>query len=159
MTMHDNGDKTSDAPGETRFDDVLEPERKSKLKQRLLASAGQSMTVVRGSDQDWERVLPGIYTRVLHCDEAAGVQTALWRMDAGAKIPAHPHEHDEECFVLEGCLEHRQERYHAGDYMIAPAGTRHATISSPDGALMLIRGDIISWKDRLMLRTALALGR
>lgn len=157
--MQDNGDKTTRARTEAETDGMFDPERKARMKRRLLATAGQSMTVVRDRDRDWEKVLPGVFVRILHTDEAAGVQTALWRLDAGARIPAHPHEHDEECFVLEGCLEHRQERYCAGDYMMAPAGSRHATITSPEGALMLIRGEVISWKDRLLLRTALALGR
>lgn len=156
---HGNDEKTSNAPVEAGSDSMLDPERKSRLKRRLLATAGQSMTVVRGHDRGWERVLPGVYIQVLNSDEKTGVQTALWRMEPGARIPAHPHEHDEECYLLEGCLEHRHERYHAGDYMMAPAGTRHATITSPDGAVMLIRGETISWKDRLMMRTALALGR
>ena len=157
--MQDNGDKTTMVRTEAEIDEILDPERRASMKRKLLAKAGRSMTVVRDCDQDWERVLPGVFLRILHTDKKGGVQTALWRMEAGSRIPAHPHEQDEECFLLEGCLEHQQERYQAGDYMMAPAGTRHATITSPDGALMLIRGELISWKDRLMLRTALALGR
>ncbi len=157
--MPDNGNKTTMFDTEVDTDGILDPESKARMKRQLLAKAGRSMTVVREQDQDWERVLPGVFIRILHTDEEAGMQTALWRMEAGSRIPAHPHEHDEECFLLEGCLEHQHERYQAGDYMMAPAGTRHATISSPDGALMLIRGELISWKDRLLLRTALALGR
>jgi anti-sigma factor ChrR (cupin superfamily) len=138
---------------------TLSTERREAMRERLLERAGRDMTVSRAERQQWRAFLPGIRVKLLHCDEAAGVQTALWRMAPGARIPAHPHDHDEECYILEGALEHRGERFVAGDYMVAHAGSRHSQITAPEGATMLIRGEMVRWHERLLLRVALAMGR
>lgn len=137
----------------------LESTRKARMRQRLLDRASNQMTVARANEQRWRKFLPGVAVKVLHVDAGKGVQMALWKMDPGAHIPAHPHGEDEECYVLEGNVEHRGERFQAGDYMLAPAGSRHGRIHSPDGVIMLIRGEALSWSDRLLLRTAMAMGR
>lgn len=137
----------------------LDSDKRQSMRERLLERAGREMAVTRACDKAWRPFLPGVRLKVLNSDENAGVQTALWRLDPGARIPAHPHDHDEECYVLEGTLEHRGEHFEAGDYMMAPAGSRHSQISAPDGALMLIRGERVRWHERLLLRAALALGR
>ena len=151
----------SDQFDDVRLDDGgdLDAQRKARMRDRLIERAGQEMSVVRSDDAEWRNFLPGVDLKVLHADDAQGTQTALWRLAPGARIPAHPHGHDEECFVLEGSLEHRGTDYQAGDYMLAPAGSRHGSISSPNGVLMLIRGEQISWRERLLLRASLALGR
>lgn len=138
---------------------ALAPERRHAMRERLLERAGRDMAVSRVEEQQWRAFLPGIRVKLLHSDEAAGVQTALWRLEPGARIPAHPHDRDEECYVLEGSLEHRGERFVAGDYMMAPAGSRHSQITAPEGATMLIRGEFVRWHERLLLRAALAMGR
>lgn len=149
----------ADNPQAPKREAMLEPGRREGMRERLLERAGREMAVTRATDQPWRSFLPGIRVKILHCDESADVQTALWCLDPGARIPAHPHGHDEECYVLEGMLEHRGERFTAGDYMMAPAGSRHSRILAPEGALMLIRGERVRWHERLMLRAALALGR
>lgn len=151
--------QSSDDNGSANRDDCLNPEKREAMRERLLERAAREMTVTRRDQQSWRSFLPGIRVKVLHTDNETSVQTALWRLDAGARIPAHPHDQDEECFVLEGVLEHRGERFEAGDFMMAPAGSRHSQIRSPDGALMLIRGERVRWHERLLLRAALALGR
>lgn len=137
----------------------LDQSRKDRMRERLLASATGEMAVIRAPEQDWQDFLPGVQVKMLYQDAEQGIQTALWRMQPGARIPPHPHGKDEECYVIEGMLVHRGTEYHAGDYMRAPAGSRHDSVSSPEGAVMLIRGDAISWRQRLLLRTALTLGR
>lgn len=137
----------------------LEPERRDRLRASVLARTGGEMSVARAAEQPWRSFLPGVSIKVLHSDSRSGVQTAMWKMNPGARIPAHPHGQEEECFILEGELVHRGETYRAGDYMVAPAGSRHATIHAPDGAVMLIRGERVSWRERLFLRASLALGR
>ncbi len=136
-----------------------EADRRERMRGQVSDLAARGLIVQRGSEQAWQRFLPGVSVRVLHHDAERGLQTALWRLEAGARIPGHPHEADEECFLIEGALVLRGERFEAGDYMLAPAGSRHGSITSPDGALMLIRGQAVSWHERLLLRTALALGR
>ncbi len=136
----------------------LTEHRKESMKHRLLASVGKEMEVVRGHAARWVSLLPGVRYQLLNADRRVGVQTALWRMDPGSHIPAHPHSQDEECFIFEGSVEIRGERYTAGDYMLAPAGSRHSKIRSKEGVLMLIRGERITLRDRLLLRTAAYLG-
>ncbi len=145
--------KSSDGEAE------LDQSDKARLKARLLQAASREMTVTRLPEQTWRGFLPGVEVKILHQDLDKGIQTALWRLARGAQIPAHPHGHDEECYILEGSLKHRGTRYDAGDFMLAPAGSRHGTIRSDEGAVMLIRGDAVSWRERLLLRAALALGR
>ncbi|MGY6630359.1 MAG: cupin domain-containing protein [Wenzhouxiangella sp.] len=148
----------NDPTSRSRRLEPLNDERKASMKHRLLASVGGEMEVVRGRAARWVSLLPGVRFQLLNSDPEAGVQTALWRMDAGSHIPAHPHSKDEECFIFEGSVEIRGERYQAGDYMLAPAGSRHARIQSDEGVLMLIRGERLTLRDRLLLRTAVYLG-
>jgi quercetin dioxygenase-like cupin family protein len=140
-------------------DTVLDEQRQARMRARLLASAGRDMAVVRAESAGWQRFLPGIRIKLLNIDHEQGMQTALWRMAPGARIPPHPHSKDEECFLLEGSMEHRGQQYVAGDYMLAPAGSRHSAIVSAEGAMMLIRGERVSWRERLLLRASLLLGR
>lgn len=137
----------------------LDQQRKARMRARLLASAGREMSVVRADASGWQRFLPGIRVKLLHVDQQQGIQTALWRMAPGARIPPHPHSKDEECFLLEGSMAHEGKLYRAGDYMLAPAGSRHGAITSAEGGLMLIRGEQVSWRERLLLRASLLLGR
>ncbi len=122
----------------------LGDDRKRELKKRLMSRASAAMQVSRVEEADWQRFLPGVEVRVLHHDVDNATQTALWRLAAGASIPPHPHHQDEECLILEGSLTHRGVDYRAGDYMLAPAGSRHDSITSRDGAIMLIRGEAVS---------------
>lgn len=155
-----NKDVTSNSPERGNDDSTqMAPERRKRLRASILARTGGEMFVSRAADQSWRPFLPGVSVRVLHTDAKSGMQTALWKMDPGARIPAHPHGHDEECLILEGALLHRGETFGAGDYMMAPAGSRHATIHAPNGVVMLIRGERVTWRERLFLRAALALGR
>ena len=156
MSSSDSHNSDSEMP-ETAPE--MDAERRDRLRNRLLERAGAAMQVTRETEAKWQSFLPGIRVKILHSDPSSGVQTALWRLDPGAHIPAHPHSEDEECYVLDGVLELRGERYYQGDFMLAPAGSRHSTIRSPQGALMLIRGERVSWRERLFLRAAVALGR
>lgn len=137
----------------------LEAERKRRMREQLLAQAEREMAVVRGETRNWCSFLPGVELKLLHVDPEQGCQTALWRMAAGSRIPPHPHSLDEECYLLEGSVEHDGVCYRAGDFMVAPAGSRHGAISSPDGVLMLIRGEHLSAPKRALLQASLALGR
>lgn len=137
----------------------LDPDRKERMRQRLMNTATLEMDVVRTPEQDWEELMPGVNLKMLHADADNGIQIALWRMDPGARLPAHPHHKDEECYLIEGSLEVGNKRYQAGDFMLAPAGSRHGSITSPEGVTMLIRGELLSVQARLLLRAALSLGR
>lgn len=120
------------------------------LRARILAEAGRRRPrVVRAEDGQWDPFLPGIRIKTLRRDEAAGTQTSLWRIEPGATVPPHPHRHEEECLVLEGSVVQDGVEYFAGDYLVAPAGGWHERFVAPDGALLMIRSELLPDAERL----------
>ncbi|GAB2656673.1 cupin domain-containing protein [Arenimonas aestuarii] len=125
-------------------DDPPEPARAASLRARILDSARRSRTqVVRADEGDWTPFLPGIHIKTLRRDAHTCTQTSLWRIDPGAVIPPHPHTSEEECLVLSGSVVHDSIEYCAGDYLLAAPGERHQAFTSPAGALLLIRGELL----------------
>lgn len=92
---------------------------------------------VRGGEGAWTPLLEGVEMKVLRDD--GRTRTWLARLAKGAALPAHEHPDDEECFVIEGCIEIGGELFRAGDYQIARAGTRHGALVSPSGCVLLLR--------------------
>jgi anti-sigma factor ChrR (cupin superfamily) len=122
---------------------AMAPDERARLREQILtAAAGDGTEVVRVAEGAWQAVLPGVAIRCLRRDPEAGTQTCLWRLEPGARIPAHAHRVDEECMVMSGEIHHRGEIYRSGDYLLARAGTRQHEVLSPQGALLLIRGEI-----------------
>jgi quercetin dioxygenase-like cupin family protein len=120
------------------------PEAADALRARILAQAGAArMRVVRADEGQWAPFVPGIHIKTLRRDEAQGTQTSLWRLQPGAVVPPHPHHHEEECLVLEGSVVQEGVEYRAGDYLLAPVGEMHAPFTTPQGALLLIRSELI----------------
>jgi quercetin dioxygenase-like cupin family protein len=79
--------------------------------------------------------------RELRRDETSGVYTSLVRMRPGGVIPAHHHEREEECIVIEGEVQIGTYHLSAGDVHIAAAGSWHEQVSTRRGVLVLLRGD------------------
>jgi quercetin dioxygenase-like cupin family protein len=118
-----------------------------KLRARMAATA--PICTQRADAARWIELCQGISVRVLRHDRKAGRLTAVWRLAAGARLPAHPHDRDEECLILEGEIQHEDELYRAGDYMVAPAGSQHRVISTRGGCSMLISGSDLSIRAQL----------
>ena len=115
--------------------------RSAKLWQRLtLHALYQKPGSVRIDQAPWQRFLPGIDVKVLNAQDST--ETAIWRMQPGAKIPPHPHAQDEECLILQGSLLVEHVRYHVGDFLMARAGESDPIFYAPDGALLLIRAGL-----------------
>ena len=114
---------------------------RQRLRERILAQVSHpaAMSVVRANEGDWRAILPGIRIKSLRKGE--GTETTLWRIDAGAVLPAHPHTQQEECLVLEGSVLHGGVEYFAGDYLLAEPGLMHAEFTTTIGALLLIRSE------------------
>lgn len=121
----------------------LPPERVADLRARVLAGAAASTQVVRADEGEWMALLPGVRIKTLHVDREHGTQTSLWRLDAGARIPPHPHTKDEECLVLEGAITHDGVLYRQGDFLFTRPGLRHKDFVAPEGALLMIRSERI----------------
>ncbi len=120
----------------------LEHRVAEKLRQRMAAST--PVSIQRADRARWIEVCQGISVRVLRHDRQAGLLTALWLLAPGAQVPAHSHDRDEECLILEGEIQHEDEVYCPGDYMVAPAGSLHQVISSRGGCRMLVTGSDLS---------------
>jgi len=111
------------------------------MRERILAQVAKpkGMTVLRADEGDWRPILPGIRIKSLRKGE--GTETTLWRIDAGAAVPPHPHRQQEQCLVLEGSVIQSAVEYFAGDFLLAEAGLDHEAFLSPRGALLMIRSE------------------
>jgi anti-sigma factor ChrR (cupin superfamily) len=116
----------------------------ARMRERVMGSVQAPDTaVVRASEGEWKTLLPGITVKTLHIDREQGTQTSLWRLAGGARIPRHPHSKDEECLVLEGEIVHEGVHYGPGDYLFSSPGVRHREFTAPEGALLLIRSELL----------------
>ncbi len=139
----------------------LPPERTSSLQQRLLARVSQSaarhrgLRTIRQGDAPWQTLTGGVRACVLHDNGAT--RSALVEFAPGASLPSHRHAAHEECIVLRGSLQAGD--YHVGlhDYHLAPAGSRHRSIRSEEGAVAFLRGTSIGRSGHMMRELAAAL--
>lgn len=123
---------------------------RSRMRAGIMAKfAKPGMRVLRKDEGQWQPLLPGIHIKTLRRDPVAGTQTTLWRLDPGARVPAHPHAKEEECLLLEGSIVQDGVEYLPGDYLLAEVGMHHAPFDSPGGALFLIRGEVLPDADQL----------
>jgi quercetin dioxygenase-like cupin family protein len=94
--------------------------------------------VVRDGDDGWRTLkIPGVSVKALRRDPDTGGSTALVKLEAGAKFPAHNHPAGEEVFVLEGDVLIGPDRLTAGDYLYTPPDGKHAA-SSQGGCVFLV---------------------
>lgn len=129
--------------------------RATRLQQRLAERVAQSagrhrgLRTVRRDDVPWQNLTQGVRARVLHDNGLA--RSAIVEFAPGAHLPSHRHSEHEECIVLSGSLQAGDCHVGRHDYHLAPAGSRHASIRSRDGAVAFLRGTSIG-KTRDMLR-------
>jgi len=111
---------------------------RSRLLERVrAASAAQRALIIKPLTQGvWGPLVPGIRVKPL----AQAQRAFLLDITAGASLPVHRHHEDEECVVLRGEVRMRDIRVRAGDYHLAPMSSRHSPVSSPEGALIYLRG-------------------
>jgi len=104
----------------------------------ILPLAGPQGTTVRGSGGGWREIAAGVAVRELW--EEGGRCSRYYRVQPGARLPGHGHREDEECMVLEGEVHLGDILLLAGDYQVAPAGSRHQELTTEAGALLFVRG-------------------
>jgi anti-sigma factor ChrR (cupin superfamily) len=120
----------------------LPVEAAGNLHARLLArTVAAAEALPRTPAAAWFTAFEGVEVQTLRLDAATRQQITLWRLAPGARIPRHTHSEREECLVLEGAILHAGQRHPAGDFLVAEAGSRHQPFDSPEGALLLIRGE------------------
>lgn len=121
---------------------ALSDARKTAIWDRVQARTGISppgTRTVRADAGHWIPLMGGVDIKILHIDATQGMQTALWRLQPGAVLPAHGHSQDEECLVLEGEIQQGGQVYRQGDFHLGLAGHDHQAFTTDIGALLLIR--------------------
>lgn len=121
--------------------------RTQALRERIMCAVAEltpvsidSFTTVRATEGVWANFAPKIRIKMLH--EAGAMKAFLLRLEPGAVLAAHDHDEDEHCLVLEGEAYLGEVHVRAGDYHVAPKGTRHGVIRSESGALLYIRAPL-----------------
>ena len=120
----------------------LGPEVRIRLRERVMTRFGErarSTHTIRASDGEWRPLAQGVTIKLLRHDSAADNMTAFIRMLPGTSLDAHSHTQGEECLVVAGEIFIGRHRLGAGDMHVAAAGTVHEAVTSPRGALLLVR--------------------
>lgn len=112
------------------------------LRARVLARVAQDRLVadfhtLRNAD-GWRILAPGLDYKLLAYSEHADNKSFLLRAAPGSEFPAHAHEGDEECIVLEGEFTMGELTLHAGDFHFAPRGSHHPNAYTRSGALVYL---------------------
>ncbi|ANE57648.1 cupin domain-containing protein [Methylomonas sp. DH-1] len=111
---------------------------KEVLSGLLPFGAGPSLTA-HGSDiNDWPEIAPGVRKKSLWVEGER--ESCFYRLAAGARCPAHSHDTEEECMMLDGDLFIDDLLLRAGDYQLAPAGSVHHEVYTDVGATLFVRG-------------------
>ena len=98
------------------------------------------MKTIREADGRWIGISDGVEMKMLHKVKDGGRKSFLLRLAPGAKLDTHPHDQDEECYVIEGDISFGDLELQAGDYHVASAGTPHPESFSRNGCLLFITG-------------------
>jgi quercetin dioxygenase-like cupin family protein len=124
----------------------LRPEVRLRLRERVMTRfcdrASNSQTI-RSREGQWRSLAPGVTIKLLRHDAAADNMTAFIRMLPGTSLDAHAHAQSEECLVVAGEIFIGRHRLGAGDMHVAAAGTVHEAVTSPRGALLLVRAQSV----------------
>ena len=123
---------------------------RERMRSEILMHTGTcEAEVVRAGEGKWRELLHGVRVKTLHLDRKKGIQTSLFHLDPGSHIPPHSHTQDEECLVLEGSITHRDRTYRMGDFMYARSHVKHDKFYTEEGALLLIRSELVPETNRL----------
>lgn len=135
------------------------PARAADLRLRMLQRVRAANVAVGGlsglrlTEGEWRPLVRGVRVKTL----SPGGEAVLLDLAAGAQLPVHRHDMDEECVVLRGEVRMPDMRLGKGDYHIARTGSRHATIQAPHGALIYLRGAPIGDRRRALASIVTAL--
>ncbi len=74
---------------------------------------------------------------VVFCPEGEGeVLMFVSRLEAGARVPTHSHDHAHARFILDGSVRYGDLELKRGDWMAVPAGVEYQLEAGPTGTLM-----------------------
>lgn len=113
-----------------------------KIETAIEGQAQTFVTTIRSAEGDWQPLAEGIEKKSLFVDQDLDCESFLLRFAPGANLSGHSHSMAEECLLLEGDMSIGELRLTAGDFHVISAGTEHPEISSRNGALVYVRGEI-----------------
>jgi quercetin dioxygenase-like cupin family protein len=96
-----------------------------------------SLTVYTNTNQNWVELTAGVFKQDLWFDNDRS--SHIYRLEPGAMIPAHAHQQDEECMMLQGEVFLGDMLLRAGEYQLAPAGSQHGVVSTDVGGTLFVR--------------------
>jgi anti-sigma factor ChrR (cupin superfamily) len=131
--------------------DVLRPSAslQGRLAQRIAEETGGDPVLPverQWSEQEWEKVAPGISCKLLATDTEKHVVSMLVRLAPGGEYPPHTHAGVEELHLLDGELWIDDRKLHPGDYNRGEPGTGDKRVWSETGCTCVL---ITSTKDVL----------
>jgi quercetin dioxygenase-like cupin family protein len=139
-------DRTLVAFTETLRPARLTPEERARLKERILVRAcecePEGSVTLRAREGHWEQVSQLVRVKVQRDDFVRGERTFIIELQPGARYPAHYHEREEASLMLEGEMYIGDLHLRRGDLHLAPAGSWHAEVWSPTGAVCFVRAAI-----------------
>ena len=100
---------------------------------------------IRGGEQGWRTLFPGLDYKMLVYDELAGSKSFLLRARAGTRLPAHEHHGYEECLVLEGEFSFEGLHLKAGDFHGVSRDVPHGESWTDTGTLVYLRASILDY--------------
>ena len=127
--------------GVRETDDASRARMLGNVLRRARAGAPSGTFTVRADDQPWEPFDEGVDRKLLVPD-SDGLETALYRLQAGARLVSHDHTHRELCWVLQGELAVGDHAVHPGELHVAEAGCTHPEIIARSEALLLIHSQV-----------------
>jgi len=114
----------------------LDMRERLSVRVRAAREIARSVTFVRPHASGFRSLMSGVRVLSLSTTNHA----VLLEFSAGASLPMHRHQEDEECVVIRGSAQVHDTQVSAGDYHLAQAQSRHAVVRSDHGALLFVRG-------------------
>ncbi|MBT8101172.1 MAG: cupin domain-containing protein [Gammaproteobacteria bacterium] len=137
-----------DAVADSFETEAADEQRVNQLRARVAekidgGNNGSSLfDTIRSGEGDWIEILPNVRKKRLKIDREAGMESYLLRLEPSATLPAHEHEADELCYVIEGDLSFGDIYLEAGDYHYARKGSRHGGVNTVNGTLLFLQSGI-----------------
>ncbi|MEM8501219.1 MAG: cupin domain-containing protein [Pseudomonadota bacterium] len=111
----------------------------ANIKKRTTAAAPEGTMTLGPEDVPWEPFDTGIERQLLTADPKDGTETAIYRLQPGARFVEHEHTHQETCWVVQGELLIGDHLVRPGQMHVAEIGHAHPEIIARTEALLLIR--------------------
>ena len=97
-------------------------------------------TFIAKDDAIWTSEVPGVFENHVFIDRETGERTVIVRFEPGSSYPLHNHPGKEEIYVIEGDVKVGKYQMQSGDYLLTPAGGKHA-VTTVGGCTVLIKLD------------------